>query len=184
MRADREVFRRLAEVTRDGIAVDPFGRMPLEAALKDVLNEPAVKLFLLPIPATRSAPGHVVAPAPKERNFERRPLPPKAKKRPAREAFQEDPGHRKGAKGGKADGKGKHTKSSKGGKADGKGMPRDLAGYSRSTPDGRAICFGFNLGTCPSNARAGEKCDKGWHLCCMPECHADHSVQGCPWKVQ
>eukprot|EP00972_Heterocapsa_arctica_P082767 12195329-Heterocapsa_arctica.AAC.1 len=54
MRADREIFRRLAEETRSGIAVDETGRLPLEATLKAVINEPAVKLFLLPVPTSRA----------------------------------------------------------------------------------------------------------------------------------
>ena len=51
LRTDKEIFTRMAEETRGGIVADALGNLPLETALKKVLYEPGVQMFLLPMPS-------------------------------------------------------------------------------------------------------------------------------------
>ena len=43
-------------------------------------------------------------------------------------------------------------------------MPRELMGGVSTLPDGRRICYGFNLGTCTA-AEPGGACNRGVHVC-------------------
>eukprot|EP00973_Karenia_brevis_P055585 7728889-Karenia_brevis.AAC.1 len=49
-RADKEIFRRLMEVTRAGIVVNAAGDLPCDLALPGILFEPGVQILLLPLP--------------------------------------------------------------------------------------------------------------------------------------
>jgi hypothetical protein len=44
-------------------------------------------------------------------------------------------------------------------------MPVQLRGGTRVDAEGRAICYGFNLGTCHEKG-----CKRGRHICCHPGC--------------
>ena len=50
-------------------------------------------------------------------------------------------------------------------------MPKQLAGCTPCTEDGKPYCFAFNLGTCSSPT----DCEKGLHLCCKKGCGKKHS---------
>jgi hypothetical protein len=54
-------------------------------------------------------------------------------------------------------------------------MPKDLRGLCSQDPQGRRICYGFNLGTCPSTG----DCDNRLHKCCKPLCFGNHSQRHC-----
>jgi hypothetical protein len=56
-----------------------------------------------------------------------------------------------------------------------KNVPKALRGLCRKDPQGRRICFGFNLGTCPST----DDCDRGLHKCCRPMCFGIHPQSQC-----
>ena len=51
-------------------------------------------------------------------------------------------------------------------------MPKDLIGMEPSWK-GEPICFNFNLEGC-ALAKNGEKCKRGWHVCCKQGCFKDH----------
>jgi hypothetical protein len=48
-RADREIFRRMAEVCRAGIQPDQTGKLPMDAALEGIMNESTVRMLLQPL---------------------------------------------------------------------------------------------------------------------------------------
>jgi hypothetical protein len=54
-------------------------------------------------------------------------------------------------------------------------MPEGLRGLCNKDPQGRRICFGFNLGTCPDT----DNCSKGMHKCCKPMCFGKHPQGQC-----
>ena len=56
-------------------------------------------------------------------------------------------------------------------------VPAAFGSLSANLPNGKRVCFAFNLPQgCPL-AKPGEGCFKGEHLC--PRCHAPHSLQQC-----
>ena len=72
-------------------------------------------------------------------------------------------------------GKDKNKHGRRGGKnGSGKGAaPRELAGFTNKTPDGRNICFAYNLNGCP-HAQGGQTCNRGLHVC--PRCFGTHPL--------
>ena len=58
-------------------------------------------------------------------------------------------------------------------------MPDALRGGVNRLPDGRAICFGFNLGDC-TKAAPGGTCNRGVHACCSIGCGGSHPRSQCP----
>ena len=64
-------------------------------------------------------------------------------------------------------------------------MPKELVavGADLNFSKGR-ICFSFNLNGCTAAAN-GQKCPKGWHVCCHPKCgfSPDHGLKDCPHKA-
>eukprot|EP00973_Karenia_brevis_P019952 2737802-Karenia_brevis.AAC.1 len=51
-RADKEVFRRVVEITRAGVTIQPDGKLPCEEAIKQVIHEASVQVLLMHLPAT------------------------------------------------------------------------------------------------------------------------------------
>ena len=49
MRADREIFRRLQELTRGGIRPSMDGSRPIDGLMQGVLDSAAVQMLLLPM---------------------------------------------------------------------------------------------------------------------------------------
>ena len=152
--ADKSVFERMAEMTREGIVPDPTGKRPLDDALRVVIAEPEVLQMLAQLQSSSD------------------------RKREA--DWSPDASDYK-----KGKGKGKWTKtvsepgspgkSGKKGKGRGKGptLPDGLKGSSR-TKDNSHICFGYNLLTCPEQAKSG--CSKGKHVCTA--CFGNHPYKG------
>ena len=76
------------------------------------------------------------------------------------------------SKGGK-EGKGNKGKDKKGPQGVGK-MPRELIGCD-SLWEGEPICFDANMGRGCKWAATGQKCRRGWHMCCVKGCFSqDH----------
>ena len=50
-----------------------------------------------------------------------------------------------------------------------------LAGKCRQTAAGEPICFNYNLRGC-SGAAAGQRCERGWHLCAEPGFQKAHPL--------
>lgn len=50
------------------------------------------------------------------------------------------------------------------------------------TAQGDPICFAFNSssGCSEKGVTAGQRCRRGWHVCCEPKCQLPHSLQEHP----
>ena len=84
----------------------------------------------------------------------------------------------------------KASKAARSGEAEGKGkgkafnpLPKPLVGGVAVTPDGKRLCYGFNLNEC-KDASPGEKCGRGWHSCTRVGCHGPHSALKCQVSSQ
>ena len=71
---------------------------------------------------------------------------------------------------GKGKGKGKNK-----GKTKKAPMPKLLIGNWSTNKSGEPLCYNFNLAGC-ENAKPGQRCNKGWHLCCKPHCLKPHAL--------
>lgn len=140
--ADREVHLRLAEKTRSGLPLGPAGELPLDKHVTDVLKLPSVMWLLMPKQKAVGADKPHPAPGPKNGNPKAAPTPPDRKVPP---------------KGGKFDKKIRRNLKTP--------MPSQLRGGTPVDADGRAICYGYNLGTCHDKA-----CKRGRHVCCKDGC--------------
>ena len=161
-RADREVWRRLAELTRDGIVPDGTGNRPLDIALLTAMREPEIAQLLSSMVAPSSSSSR--RPPDSSARIQDDVARPskKARKAAAKAAGASRPSEK--GKGGKSGGKG--------GKAPGKGgLPAGLQGTSK-TPDGANICYGFQFGTCTGPSSG---CPKGKHVC--TKCYGPHPFQ-------
>ena len=49
-------------------------------------------------------------------------------------------------------------------------MPKELLGHSNVTRSGEPICFDYNLPHGCTRAKAGQRCNKGLHVCCKKSC--------------
>ena len=68
-----------------------------------------------------------------------------------------------------------------GGKGKGKGrspkIPSGLVGKNFQTTHGEPICFAYNLSNGCSQAKAGGRCSRSFHVCAEPGCSSNHSLQ-------
>jgi hypothetical protein len=161
-RADKEVWRRLAEVTRDGIVPDGAGVRPLDAALDLVCLEPEIAQLLTSMLAASSSKRVAEASTPPHSEATVSKRQKKKQRQTLAHAALASSGSISKAPPGGAPGKGK-------GKGAGKGsLPAGLQGTSK-TPDGANICYGFQFGTCTGPAVG---CPKGKHVC--TKCYANH----------
>ena len=183
LRTDKEIFRRMAEETRGGIVADALGNLPLETALKKVLYEPGVQMFLLPMPS--AGPNAAAAGGGASQQAEQAPTTSrKAAKRARAEAARlaTDAAEKSQGPAAKRGGKGKGRGAAAASRT-GPRIPQALIGMAAMTDDSRPLCFNFNLAGCPSTGVAvGQRCDRGWHLCCRPGCFQEHSLAQCPKK--
>ena len=70
-------------------------------------------------------------------------------------------------------------KQSQWNKSQGSGkLPEALKGCASATKDGKRICFGYNIDGC-DKAQAGERCEKGYHLCAGKDCGGKHPYYSC-----
>ena len=60
-------------------------------------------------------------------------------------------------------------------------LPMALKGCASATPDGKRICFSFNISTC-DKAQPGGSCDKGAHVCATKGCFGNHPRHSCTKK--
>ena len=164
LRADRAAFFQLAEHLRT-IKRQADGSIPLDGALPNVLADPAVSFHLLPlaIPEVDKA----------SLNPNKQPWNVLDNRGTKRQHEGEDQGTKPGkgslrGGGGKGGGKGKNDKLR---------VPKLLIGKWYQTREGERLCWAFNLPGGCDKAKAGEKCDRGWHLCAEPNCLKAHSLQ-------
>ena len=137
---------------------------PLDDLWKQKMDAADVQLYLMPRQSSSAGKRAVDDPPGELSNNQKK----KAKKAAAL-----------AAKGGSAPkGKGKGQGKEKGKVSMSPSMPAALFGGVAAMPDGSRLCFGYNLGTCPSS---GAKCQKGLHKCCKNQCFiADHIFIECP----
>lgn len=164
LRADRRVWFKMAELTRDGIVpklINVGKSYPLVTALKMAMIDPIVSASLQPLPkssssSSRNSPYDWTGGSPKQTKSG------------------------KGVKNDSKHGKGK-GKSNKTGKAS-KGVPSELEGLRMTTAKGGRYCFSANLPAGCSFAKFGGQCKSGFHAC-MGCGLSDHGYQTCPKKL-
>ena len=166
-RADVELWRLLAERTElTGIRPGSDGKWPLDELVPTLLDHPRIAMILTPLPKAAAPRGGGAASAPGgDRPGDQGPARTRAEKRKESRQRQADNKRQKPAESApaaaapKGASKGKRTP-----------MPRGLIGKNRQTPDGQPYCFDANLPHGCPHAQVGQRCAKGWHLCCEPGC--------------
>ena len=162
LNADKLVWRKMAELTRDGIVPTtivvgllPVKTYPIKQALDRAIVDPIVSSALQPLPKPASS----------------------ARAGPYEHAAQKQKAHQKG------EGKGK-GKAKAGGKGGGKGskeprpLPAELQGLRLATRNGSRYCWSSNLTAGCQHARFGASCKSGFHGCM--KCGAsDHGASTC-----
>jgi hypothetical protein len=162
LRADTEVFRVLVQRTRAGVRRLPDGSLPLDNHVQAVLDSVAVNMLLLP-PAGRAAapvrPTAAAVPGVESKGVRKRKAAAEKKKALA-------------TGGGPPD---KKTDTKKVAQTRSR-MPEELIGCD-NVVGGKNVCFGFNMRCgCPSkDIKPGDRCAKGFHICCVTGCGKDHS---------
>ena len=147
LQADQEAWLRLSEKTPNGIKRNADGRMPLDLEFPQLESDPRVAFHLLPLPAASSSV-------------------------PAATRFGTQNTHNSGSKrSGKSGGKALKRKW----KAP-QGMPEALKGMQSQTASGKSICWAYNLPEGCDKCKAGQKCDRGLHLCMYPNCQKPHPL--------
>ena len=167
--ADRYVFTRLADLTVGGLACMPDGSWPVATAMATILQEPDFLFLLMQMPKASSSGKSSAKPSQehdRSRSRKRRTAADQAARTVANAA-------KKAAKGDKGYSKGKSKSQGKGKEKSGKARRFDPLIQTSRRPDGEAICFGFQDGSCTECA-PGEKCTKGWHICWYLKCFKTH----------
>ena len=75
----------------------------------------------------------------------------------------------KGKDRGKGKGGGKDTPKS--------ALPPSLFGKASRTANGEPICYNYNLEHGCKEAKPGERCSRGWHVCMEPGCGKAHTLK-------
>ena len=154
LRADLLCWRLMAERTRDGIKRNSAGQRPAELALDAVLDDGEFVQALLCLPAARGSADRGAAATHDDpdraggKGRKRRratTAPPTVDKAPPHQRS-------KGAKGAKGAPR----------------MPVPLVGKLATLPDGRRLCYNYNLAVGCTLAADGSECPRGWHLCMEP----------------
>ena len=168
-RADMELFKYMMRETRQGIKT-VSGVQPLAQALKEAIKSPDVRLCLQPLPCGSKRKHEAV-----EDEIKKKPSKTEEQYQRTIENLQNQLRNlKKSAPSAPAKGRGKGR-----GKARLIRLPPQLIGMSPTTSSGEPMCYNFNLKGC-SLAKAGEKCERGWHLCMRPNCQQAHSQREHP----
>ena len=158
LRADRQAFVRMQEMTRTGIRPLADGTRPLDAIVEDLPRDHTVMYYMMPTQAEKAG-----KPAAKQPE----------KKEPWKAWGQGNKQQTKTTWQTKQTWKQKNTASSGTGK-----LPLALQGCV-SAVNGKRICFAYNIDGC-DKAEAGAECPKGWHLCATKGCGEKHPRFSCP----
>lgn len=153
LRADRQAFIRMNETLTGQLK--PQGAVkPMDALFTALHTDVTVTYFMLPVALASNSSDKNDKPAASSVNDKAHSH--NEKKRPA-SAPPPMPGNF--AKRNKGKGAGKNRDP----------LPASLKGMHSRTPDGRPICFSYNLGKCDK----GSTCPRA-HVCCVPNCYAAH----------
>lgn len=186
--ADREIWSMLSKNCRAGVRALPGSNIrPLEDKLDACISSTTVRMIVMGRPTSgRPSPSSPAARPEKRvqgggdddrlkrKNKEIADLQKKLK-----EAKQSGGGEPRGAR--KVGGK------PRGGGGGGKGksdtipgrttLPQALIGKTSRTAAGEPICYDYNLEHGCSNAKPGERCSKGFHVCMEPGCGKAHTLK-------
>ncbi len=169
------MFSMIGEKTRAGIQKRMDGTYPVEEAMTTILTENDFLYLLNPLPGSASSGGGKVPGALPEEpgtglsRTARKKEAARKRKADADAAMKQGAGATKVPKG-----SGKGAKG--GGKTSGKDPLVNSAGMCWATPDGEAICFGYQTGKCALCA-PGESCPRGKHVCAKPACFKEHAMK-------
>jgi len=173
LRADKELWQRIAGSCRDGVRRTAIGARPVELAIQVWRFGPMLRVFLAPLPTRGSSSSS--------------DAPPKELKRFALdvERLQRDLKSQKTGNGGKGGGggsgappdkkgTGKGNRAKKSRQPDGREpttLPRELAGKNLIW---RGFYWDYNSKKGCNRAKAGGSCEKGAHSCMYPDCAGSH----------
>jgi len=156
LRADKELWTRVADRVRSDLRPDRTGSLPVDAALTELCTSAAVVFHLLPLPGSGSSNAPTKRKTPDE-------APTKI------QAPEAHPGTKNKNRRGKRNRQGRTN------------LPSGLHGYSGWNKQKQRICFNFNMAHGCSNAVTKDgnvdKCNRGTHQCI--KCHGKHSLTQC-----
>ena len=162
LRADRQAFVRLQELSRDGIKPHADGTRPLDALIDNLPKDHTVVYYMLPTAQEKT-----------------RPKPAKPATQKTETASWKNWSNEKSSSWKSA----KQTQWKKGsGKTGGSGkLPYQLKNCASATPEGKRLCFAYNIDGC-DKAAAGDSREKGVHVCATKGCFGNHPHYSCPKK--
>lgn len=156
LRADRELWTRVADKVRSNLRPDKNDVLPVDAALEELYTSASVVFHLLPLPAASGSNQNLKRKTPEEEA-------PK-KPQPTGEAA--------------AGNKNRRGKRNRQGRTN---LPTPLHGYSGWNKQKQRICYNYNMvhGCSNTVSKDGsvEKCNRGTHQCV--KCHGKHSLTQC-----
>ena len=152
--ADKELWIRLSETQRGSLVPATGGsKRPLDDAFTALTMDHSVTFLLLPLPSSQSTRQVKLIEA--DSDSERAKNHKKEKK-----IKKDRPGKTKPGSGAKGS------------------MPSELQSYSPTTPEGKFICWNYNLSKGCSFGKAGGRCKRGLHVCI--KCYSKgHCLGGC-----
>ncbi len=184
-KADKAIFRDVADRTREGIKMRPDGTRPVDLELPKALETWSVNAMLTPLPkAVLAGGGQKRGRDDEDADNEPSGLGKKGKQRSnqrkraaaqaaALEKLQNEVNSLRAERGAAAPAQ--RGKGAEKGKNRNGPMPKPLIGKSRETNDGTPICFNFNMGGC-RDAEPGGRCPRGLHVCAEPGCYQAHPL--------
>ena len=162
LNADKKVFQLVAEKCNNGCKCAPGESVTnFEKAFKEAIFDFSVRMLLQPLQGSSSssdAAGASSVPSGIEKELKSLKHRLKQSEDQLR-ATRRRLDNNGGGKGGR--GKGKFDRN--------RNRPQAMEGKARSTANGDPICFAYNLQGC-NQAKPGERCPRGWHLCADPRC--------------
>ena len=206
LKAEEEIWRQLGERLQEKVRGRPGGNPPADDLIETILTSrrvshilqnamriqvsSGVKRNLDGTPRTQQkgdgkGAGEGAGKKKKHRGARR-----KATQEAAAQRRQEEQAAAASAQaGGRGGGRGRGRKGD--GRGRGRGAaakseprrPSQLIGHEVQNAQGENLCWHFNLDTCTSGKKPGERCSKGWHLCARKGCgFQPHAFKDCPNK--
>ena len=151
LQCDRAAWTRLAS-SLSTIRQRADGTYPLGEALLNLRADPNIVLYLSPV-------AKLISVSSESSSWRAQP-------------YGSQKGSERGIEKGKTKGKGK-------GKSSAPSMPAELRGKWYKNAQGEPLCFGYNTAAGCQHSKTvqdGERCPKGWHLCCEPRCQGPHPL--------
>eukprot|EP00435_Cladocopium_sp_Y103_P006180 s2711_g2.t1 len=155
LRADRELWTKVADKVRSELRADKDGVMPVDKALEELADSAAVAFHLLPLPGASHASSANKRKTPDDDEAPKKEQP-KAQPKP-------QPKRRT---------KGRQGRTN---------LPAGLHGYSGWNKQKQRICYNYNMPHgCANNVTKEnnfDKCSRGMHQCI--KCHGKHPLNQC-----